>query len=719
MNTKALAKFSIFIVFASLLLVSIYSIPLISSEAETPTGKITIGNTAPTAPTVLGVQDTSDATVADTATPDTHMIYSDFFNISWTGSTDANSDPVFYRFCVASSSANRNAENCDIINKMSDVNALSVDSYATTGSDTGLVYSGASVTYYTRVIATDKQGTSENSTAYDASFAIVNAQPSCAGVTALTFGASVGETHQTTVAGLSPAKIDWADCTDADTAGTADHYPADVLVYDLQIGDSASGGIERTMDDNLASSEKTTAYNATNLVFGTSVASNTWVNKTYYFRVTADDQQGTTNSVSANADGDFKLFNRVPSVASAWDTAETHDNTPSVSYTGGTDADTDSVTCHIIAGNPTTADAIITEADAKTGVSSATFWDKTIPWNTTEQTDGGWSNYTASMTIWCVDDKTPTLWYNTNANYTATMILYDNLPDITKLEIADAGEVYADCSSSCSLLPVEGTNATVAVRVTFEDTDSDCTSGHNVFAHFCYNTTTGQACTEVANNVSYSVNSISGASTTCVAVFSANKTASDGTPQFWINNAVYKIHLNATSQSGIERTTDAEKDGTWLYNTLRSISYPSTLMIGGSPITFYAWNTNTTTHDAVNIGNHPLNLTWNMTNPTCSPESSATCGSDVWTLNGTDFRLDDDSDPLVDTSNQPYIDLAVFAPASAPEFDHTGIGLVNCNIYSCATPTNATLNTYFHIAPPSLRAGTYNATFIITLRDYS
>ena len=116
---------------------------------------------------------------------------------------------------------------------------------------------------------------------------------------------------------------------------------------------------------------------------------------------------------------------------------------------------------------------------------------------------------------------------------------------------------------------------------------------------------------------------------------------------------------------------------------------------------------------------YQLNLTWNMTDPTCSPESSGTCGDDVWTLNGTDFRLDDDNDPAADTNNQIYVDLDEFAPGNTPEFDHSSSGLLNCNIYTCATPTNATLATYFHIAPPSLRAGTYNSTFIITLADYS
>jgi len=697
-------------VIASLLLMSLYIISPTKSETENPTGKITIGNTAPTDPSVFGVQDTSSATLMDTSTPDTHMVYSDSFNMSWTQSTDANGDTITYKLCIASTSGKRTAGDCDI-KLYSGTNAY----YVTTGSDTGLTYSGASVTYYVRINATDGIDGSGN---YDTDFAILNSAPTCVPVTGLTFGTDGGgQTHQTTVAGISNAKIDWADCTDADTAGTADHYPADSLVYTLKIGDSASGGTERTSDSNLGDSEKSSPYTVADLIFGSSLTNTIWVNKTYYYQITADDQQGTSNSVSGNADGDFVLFNRVPSLASAWNTAETHNPQPSVSYTGGTDTDGDSVTCHITAGNAGNYQAIISEADAKTGVSSATFWDKTIPWNATETVAGGWSNYTASMRIWCVDDKTPTLWYNSNSNYTTTMVLYDNLPDITTIELSDAGGTYSDCAGSiCAINPVEGTNATIAVRVTFTDTDLDCTTGHNVYAHFCYNSTAGQACSETANNVSYQVNSISGASTTCTAVFTTNKTVTDNTPQFWMDDNTYKIYVNATSQSAVKRASDDQQSETWLYNKLRSISYPSTLFLGDATIDFYQWNTNTTVNDAINIGNHPLKLNWNASNPTCSPESSGTCGTDAWTLNATDFAIDDDTSPTDDTGNQVF---AYINSALNPQFDHLNSGLLNCDIYTCATPANATLATYFHIAPPSLRAGTYNSTFIITLADFS
>jgi len=284
-----------------LVVISLLTLPVIFADYETPTATFNLGNVAPTQPSTLGVQDTSSATTADTSTPDTHMIYSDLFNISWTRSTDANYDTVYYRFCVASSAANRNNEVCDVINKMSNANALATNYYVTTGGDTLLTYDGASKTYYVRVIATDKQGTDENSTAYDSSFAILNSQPSCAGI-----AFTPAEVH----GDLSP-NLNWDDCTDADD-GTADHYPADVLVYDLKMGDASYGDTERLNKDNLASSEYTGVWGA-DLVYGSSESSG-MVNKTFYTRITADDQQGASNSVSGNVDKDLVLYDHLPDV---------------------------------------------------------------------------------------------------------------------------------------------------------------------------------------------------------------------------------------------------------------------------------------------------------------------------------------------------------------------------------------------------------------------
>lgn len=295
MRRKILATFQ------TMLLVSLYLLPLTLSDTASPTGSFSLVNVAPTAPTTLGVQDTSSATVADTSTPDTHMIYSDYFNISWTASTDVNLDTVFYRLCIDDDASGRDNEVCDVFNNMSDASALTTNYFITTDSETGLTYDGASKTFYVRVIATDKMGASENSTAYDASFAVLNSQPDCSAVTM---------SPTTTHGDLSPA-LDWADCTDADD-GTADHYPADTLKYFVKVGDSQDAGERLAEEDTSTTSAYSGAYD-TDLVYNTTEDTG-WANSTYHWTVFADDQQGASNSNSSDKYGTFVLYDYLPDV---------------------------------------------------------------------------------------------------------------------------------------------------------------------------------------------------------------------------------------------------------------------------------------------------------------------------------------------------------------------------------------------------------------------
>ena len=549
----------ILVTFQALLLTTTYLLPLILSDSANPTGSFNLGNVAPTAPTVFGVQDTSNAGVRDTATPDTHMIYTDLFNISWVASTDSNGDTIYYRLCIASSESNRNAENCDILNKMSNTSALSTNYYVTTGSDTGLTYDGVSKTFYTRVIATDKKGTDENSTAYDSSFDILNSAPICV---AIFF--TPAEVH----GNLAP-NLNWDDCTDPDD-GTADHYPADTLVYTVKVGDSTYGDTERLSKSNLATSEYTGSYDS-NLVYGSSESSG-WANKTYYVRITANDQQGASNSVSGDVDKDS--------------------------------------------------------------------------------------------------------------------VLYDYLTDVTNVEVTDAGQPY----TNKYLTPVEKLKSATAVKITATDTDGDCatTNSHIAYIHLCLNATEGETCDQTNYDQVWEVEDESGSSgSTCVFVFTVNKTTANGFPTFWTAPAIYKVNVNVTTSgvygSTIKRATDTQRDGTWEFKSLQGIEYTTTVALG--TLLMGQWNSGLSKYILNNTGNIVMNIRWNA--------SDFVNGTDTTSIDSlSTFQIDDDNiaNETSETLLTP-LTLNTTERTTSTRFQPAS-GLPKCDDDACAGDG---LNTYYHM----------------------
>jgi hypothetical protein len=106
-----------------------------------------------------------------------------------------------------------------------------------------------------------------------------------------------------------------------------------------------------------------------------------------------------------------------------------------------------------------------------------------------------------------------------------------------------------------------------------------------------------------------------------------------------------------------------------------------------------------------NYGNDNLNLQWNATDPDS--------GADTWTLNGTDFQIDDDNSQSSEASG--YLS-PVYLNGTTNTFE-PGTGLEVCSSAACNDASlNETLDTYYHIAPPfGLLAGTYNSTITITI----
>ena len=106
-----------------------------------------------------------------------------------------------------------------------------------------------------------------------------------------------------------------------------------------------------------------------------------------------------------------------------------------------------------------------------------------------------------------------------------------------------------------------------------------------------------------------------------------------------------------------------------------------------------------------NFGNVVLNISWNA--------SDMISQDDSWELNNTDFAVDDDTFVSEDTADisLSYLNASqnTFEPAS---------GLLICTSDSCSD-TNSTLNTYYHIYPPTgLLAGTYNTSRTTSHRSF-
>jgi hypothetical protein len=424
-------------------------------------------------------------------------------------------------------------------------------------------------------------------------------------------------------------------------------------------------------------------------------------NRTYYVRLTPND--GTDNGTAL--DTQFYLLNSIPNTPSGLAPASTHNQTPSLSWTATDDDDgsvdhwpADTLTHHIRAGT-SYGDGTYENNDDANNAGEAV--DSPIPWGTP---GAEWANNTAYIRIWSTDGNTG----GQSANYDNLLVLYDYLPDITNVEMTDAGSAYSSCTSaSCALNPVEHSNASVAVKITATDADNDCDAGSNseAWIHLC-RVTGAAACDENNNNHYYwQVDNIERSGSTCTYTFSANKTASDSTPEFFrLPSTGYKLHVNITSQAG-ERTSDAERDANWTYGTLKAVDYPSTVTLGdGSPV-LNQWNDGNVLATMTNWGNDVLNLEWNASDPTS--------GSDTWVLDGTDFQIDDDSSH--DNEASGYLP-PVYLNATSKAFE-PGTGLEVCNSAGCNDPSlNETLNTYYHIHPPlGLIAGTYNSTITITV----
>lgn len=457
----------------------------------------------------------------------------------------------------------------------------------------------------------------------------------------------------------------------------------------------ASTAAKRDADDCHISLNTTTNSN-----FTLSELAYNGTSEDYFLRLTPND--GTVNGTSL--DTNFSLINSIPNQPSALSPNTTHNQTPTLSWTATDDDDgsvdhwpADSLTYHIKVG---TSYGDGTYEDNNNADKTAETVDNPIPWGTPGPV---WANNTVYASIWTTDGHTG----GTSPFYNTTLILYDFLPDIMDVEMTNIGSSYSSCGVNaleCALYPVEHSNTTVAVRITANDTDDDCDVGGNSQAYIdlCLNTTT---CDPTTGDYDWQVDNIQRTGSTCTYTFTTNKTASDGTPEFFrLPNSSYKLYANVSSQAG-QRTTDNERILNWTYGTLKAIDYPPNVTLGGGNPTLGQWNNGTDLALMTNWGNDNLNLQWNTTDPTN--------GVDTWDLNGSDMQIDDDNVYNDETSG--YLS-PVFLNGTSNIFE-PGTGLEVCSAFDCNDPNlNETLDTYYHINPPlGLSSGTYNSTITITI----
>ena len=419
--------------------------------------------------------------------------------------------------------------------------------------------------------------------------------------------------------------------------------------------------------------------------------------RVYYVRLTPYDgfQNGTW------LDTNFTLLNSAPYQPNALFPLAFHTQTPTLSWNVSDPDDgsvdhwpADSLTDYIRVG---TVYGDGTYENNNNANNDSELVDNPIPWGTPGPV---WANNTVYASVWASDGYLNSTYYNT------TLTLYDYLPDVTQVQLTDIG-AYSTCTAApggCALSPVAGSNTTVAVRITATDTDNDCDIGSNSQANIYLCLYTSGTCDVTAYNFTWQVDNVTRSGSTCTYVFNVNKTAADGTPEFFrLANDSYMLNVNVSSQAGT-RTSDTEADRLWQYNTLKALDYATLVILGGGNPVLGQWNNGTHLYVATNFGNDLLNLLWNTTDPTS--------GADTWLLNGTDMEIDDDNDH----SSEPGPIPPTYLNATQKTFE-PGWGLDICSEYACTNANlNETLDTYYHIAPPfGLQAGQYNNTITIQI----
>ena len=181
------------------------------------------------------------------------------------------------------------------------------------------------------------------------------------------------------------------------------------------------------------------------------------------------------------------------------------------------------------------------------------------------------------------------------------------------------------------------------------------------------------------------------------------------------------MYVESSSQAG--KLSSFQNNHVWEYQGLFAVEYPTAVFLGdpavdgGDGIQLGQWNPGMSLAEMINHGNILLNIEWDATDPSSDASicdgNTATC----WDLSiADDLQIDDDSDVVDDTGSLSVINVP--ETPSRVAFVPTG-GLDICSTMICNDALlDETLNTYFHIKPPTgLSAGDYETTLTMTLSE--
>jgi hypothetical protein len=266
--------------------------------------------------------------------------------------------------------------------------------------------------------------------------------------------------------------------------------------------------------------------------------------------------------------------------------------------------------------------------------------------------------------------------------------------NVTTLEITDNGLNY----SRMSLTPVQDSTSNTAIRARIYDIDGN--NDQIITAYIC-NLDDYSACN--ASSYTYAKNlSYISADVNDYHYFGFN--GSSDMPLFYETDGTWRLYVKAVdaefSDSNMTDFTYVELIALGVLNS--SNSSTSSINLGNGSVQPGAWSVGTSNYTLRNYGNTILSIEINASDM-IGPLAN-------WTLNNTDFAIDDDQDLSDDTGN-----LALVYLNNTPQsFEYLG-GLLKCTSNSCSN-VNATLTTYYSISPPTgLKGGTYNTTILFTV----
>lgn len=319
-----------------------------------------------------------------------------------------------------------------------------------------------------------------------------------------------------------------------------------------------------------------------------------------------------------------------------------------------------------------------------------------LTWTTSNLVGG---NFTGTNNITCqvIPSDGPSGLNGTADN--ASIFIDNRAPVVTLVEITDNATDFGYVVN-----PVAGQNAIVAIRVSVND--GSCSNENNVTAYIC-DTSIANECSNSVFNYSRTLTFQRLASgSTCYFTYNGTQNL----PEFWRAGGTFNITAYAVDNSSGAQLTDNNYTG-FTYNSLQAIDYTTRIYLGNSSsLTLGEWATNATAVNLTNFGNVLVSLEWNVSNAT------RLGGGDEWKITN-DFLLDDDKIYTAPTEDT----LISFANLSNTliSFNQTS-GLETCDADECdngiysSWARNETLETYFHIKPPTgLLSGTYSSSLWI------